>query len=73
MIHAAITPDEKRDHVEWANVGSGMITGLEAEETSPLIRWLWEDLKNRLVINPKDGSILVQIPAGGFEMGGGLV
>lgn len=155
MIHPAITPDEKRDHVEWVNLCSGMdaeilkaridctpeeysrynemlvtlsregaamarskmlleillafqgyftaggivverndaakegdaietedlsvdatdlsfmITGLEADETSPLIRWLREDLKNRFVINPKDGSILVRIPAGGFEMGGG--
>ena len=70
MIHPAITPNEKRDHVEWVNVCSGM----DAEVLKARIdctRWLPKDLKNRFVINPKDGSILVQIPAGGFEMGGG--
>lgn len=141
MINPSITPDEKRDHVEWANICSGMdekilkaridctpeeysrynemlvtlsrggakmarlkmlleillafqgyfMAGgievetedgakerdaietdeLRVEETSPLIPWLREDLKKRFIINSKDGSILVRIPAGAFEMGGG--
>ncbi|WP_020586890.1 formylglycine-generating enzyme family protein [Desulfobacter curvatus] len=85
MIHPAIPQDGKRDHVKWVNVCSGMDAEIlntrlnckpekysrYAKKISPLIRWLREPLKHRLVINPKDGSILVQIPAGGFEMGGG--
>jgi formylglycine-generating enzyme required for sulfatase activity len=36
-----------------------------------LQRWMQEALHNRIVVNAKDGSVLVYVPEGEFEMGDG--
>ena len=36
-----------------------------------LHRWLVEDTRNRIAVNQKDGSVMVYVPAGEFEMGNG--
>jgi len=34
-----------------------------------LQRWMREGLQNRIAVNARDGSVLVYVPAGAFEMG----
>ncbi|MBF0423378.1 MAG: SUMF1/EgtB/PvdO family nonheme iron enzyme, partial [Magnetococcales bacterium] len=41
------------------------------EETSLLKKWHREELHNRISVNVKDGSVMVYIPSGEFEMGDG--
>ena len=37
----------------------------------PRLRWAREDIRHRVAVNAKDGSVLVHVPAGPFEMGDG--
>lgn len=34
-------------------------------------QWAWQELRHRLAVNRKDGSVMVHIPEGEFEMGDG--
>lgn len=43
------------------------------DQVANLLRsWMIESLQNRIIVNTKDGSVMVFIPAGTFEMGDGL-